>query len=355
MASPITTTTQIAGPVNVVFQQTLLRNAKARCPYFVGSVPAEIREHTGSFTAKWRRIENLTPVSAALSQLTGNVAFPTRDAVQPSVTDITKAVSKYGNYILLNEEVDLVNFTGQADKLVEVLGINAGQSINRVQRDEMEDNATQIYSDGVANRAAVATAIKLNDIKNAVNQIKRNDGTAFMAQTEGSRNIGTAPIRESFWGICHPDVEEDIRTLSGFNAVETYAGQTSTAPGEFGAVAGVRWLSTSEGSIDDNSGVSVGSTGCRSTGGSTIDTYESVVFGKDAVGSLGFGAEHIKEIYTAGDKLPAVLAISKPRGSSGVADPLNELSTMGWKSWMAAKILNGNWIRNIVSGATDLG
>ena len=67
MASPITTTTQVAGPVNVVFQQTLLRNAKARCPYFVGSVPAEIREHTGSFTAKWRRIENLTPVSSALS------------------------------------------------------------------------------------------------------------------------------------------------------------------------------------------------------------------------------------------------------------------------------------------------
>jgi N4-gp56 family major capsid protein len=354
MASPITTTTQVAGPVNVVFQQTLLRNAKARCPYFVGSVPAEIREHTGSFTAKWRRIENLTPVSSALSELTGNVAFPTRDAVQPSVTDITQAVSKYGNYILLNEEVDLVNFTGQSDKLVEVLGINAGQSINRVQRDEMEDNATQIFSDGVVNQAAVVTKILLNDVKNAVNVIKRNDGIPFLPQTEGSRNIGTAPIRESMWGICHVDVEEDIRTLTGFNAVETYSGQTQTAPGEFGAVAGVRWLSTSEGSIAINSGGALGSTGLRSTGGSNIDIYVSVVFGKDAVGSLGFGAEHVKEIYTAGDKLPAVLAISKPRGSSGVADPLNELSTMGWKSWMAAKILNGDWIRCIESGATDL-
>ena len=318
MASPITTTTQIAGPVNVVFQQTLLRNAKARCPYFVGSVPAEIREHTGSFTAKWRRIENLTPVSSALAELTGNVAFPTRDAVQPSVTDITKAVSKYGNYILLNEEVDLVNFNGQADKLVEILGINAGQSLNRLQRDEMEDNATAIYSNGVANAAAVVTKLQKNDIKKAVNVLKRNSGTPFMPMTEGSRDIGTVPIREAYWGICHVDVEEDIRDMTGFNAVQSYAGQTKTAPGEIGTIAGVRFIAT------------------------------------DAVGSLGFGSEHIKEIYTAGDKLPSVIAISKPRGSSGVADPLNELSTMGWKSWMGAKILNGNWIRNVVSGATDL-
>ena len=144
MAAPITTTTQVAGPVNVVFQETLLRNAKAKCPYFVGSVPAEIREHSGSFTAKWRRIENLTPVTAALAELTGNLAIPVRDSVQPSVTDITKAVSKYGNYMLLNEEVDVVNFTGQSDKLVEILGINAGMSLNRLQRDEMEDNATAI-------------------------------------------------------------------------------------------------------------------------------------------------------------------------------------------------------------------
>ena len=354
MASPITTTTQIAGPVNVVFQQTLLRNAKARCPYFVGSVPAEIREHTGSFTAKWRRIENLTPVSSALAELTGNVAFPTRDAVQPSVTDITKAVSKYGNYILLNEEVDLVNFNSQADKLVEILGINAGQSLNRLQRDEMEDNATAIYSNGVANAAAVVTKLQKNDIKKAVNVLKRNSATPFMPMTEGSRDIGTVPIREAYWGICHVDVEEDIRDMTGFNAVQTYAGQTKTAPGEIGTIAGVRFIATEEASVTANGGGALGSTGLRSTGGSNIDLYDTVIFGMDAVGSLGFGSEHIKEIYTAGDKLPSVIAISKPRGSSGVADPLNELSTMGWKSWLGAKILNGNWIRNVVSGATDL-
>ena len=80
----LTTTTTIAGPVNVVFQVNLLRNAKALAPYFMGTTPAEIAEHSGTFTAKWRRIENLTPVTTALAELTGSVSFPTRTAVQPN-------------------------------------------------------------------------------------------------------------------------------------------------------------------------------------------------------------------------------------------------------------------------------
>ena len=40
--------------------------------------------------------------------------------------------------------------------------------------------------------------------------------------------------------------------------------------------------------------------------------------------------------------------------SAGAADPLNELSTMGWKAWSAAKILNGTWIRGIRTAATAL-
>ena len=108
--APITTSSQVPGPVNVVFQQTLLRNAKMRCPFFVGSLPAEIAEHRGSFTAKWRRIENLAATTTPLAELTGNVAFPTRVSVQPTVTDQTATVQKYGNFVILTEEVDLINF-----------------------------------------------------------------------------------------------------------------------------------------------------------------------------------------------------------------------------------------------------
>jgi len=354
MASPITTTTQVAGPVNVVFQETLLRNAQARCPYFVGSMPAAISSHSGSFTAKWRRFTNLTPTTTALTELTGNISHPVRDAVQAAVTDITKAVAKYGNHLLLTEETDLVNFNGQADKLAEILGINAGQSLNRVQRNEMEDNSTLIQANGAANDGATTSKLLKSDIRNAVNVLNRNDAVKFTADTFGDTRFNTAPIRSSYWGICHVDVEEDVRDMAGFVDVVSYGGQTQTAEGEFGAVGGVRMLSSSEGSIDADTGGANGALRGTTDAATNIDLYTTMVFGMDAVGSLGFDRTHVKDVYIAGDNLPAVIMINKAFGSSGIADPYNELSTLAWKSWVAGKILNSAWIRGVRSGATAL-
>ena len=351
----ITTQTEIAGPVNVVYQRSLLMRAQALCPYFVGTVPAEIRSHSGTFTAKWRRYEHLTPITTALTELTGSIAFPTRTAVQPSVTDLTATVSKYGNFIFLNEEVDLKNYSGQTDKLVEILGINAGQSLNRLQRNELEDSLTAVYAGTATTATAVALAITANAIRGAVNALQRNSALKFKPQTTGSTNIGTTPVRQSYWGLCHVDVEEDIRQLSGFQPVETYASQTELADGEFGAIGGVRWISSEDATADTGNGAtatgSAAGTDKRQTGG-RVDTYPTVVLGMDCHGSVGLGFEHIKEVYMAGDQLPGVQMIMKPKGSAGSADPYNEVSTLAWKSWHAAEILNPNWGRIIVSGAT---
>ena len=358
----VTTTTQIAAPVNIVYQMTFLRNSKALCPYFTGTVPAEISYHSGTFTAKWRRVEKLTAVTAALSELTGNISFPTRIAVQPSVTDITAVVSKYGNYILLNEEVDLLNFSGQTDKLVEILGMNAGQSLNRLQRNITEDNSTAILS-GVATTASdisgAASAsgfLSRTLIAQAVNTLNRNNALKFRPMTSGSTVVGSAPIRDAYWGLCHSDTEEDIRNLTGFNSVETYAPQTAVEPGEFGAVGGVRFISTSESSIDTGSGL--GATSSATTFGrqtaTRYDIYNTVIYGRDAIGSLGFGAEHVKEAYMEGDKLPAALMIKHGRGSAGPADPLDELSTLGWKSWHTGLILASGEVRNVRHSVTRL-
>lgn len=345
----ITTTTQIAGPVNVVFQASLLRNAKALAPYFKGTTPAEIMAHQNTFTAKWRRVENLSVSLTPLSELTGSPAFPTRTGAQPSVTDLTATVQKFGNFIFLNEEVDLVNTNSHAAKYAEILGINAGQVLNRLQRNVVEDNATAVFGGSAATATGVAGAgITRADIAVTNNALNNQNAMRFRPMTTGSRSIGTSPIRSAFWGFCHVDTEEDVRALTGFNSVETYADQTETAPGEFGHVGGVRFISTTEASIDADSGATITGTATaagRSTSGTSYDVYNTVIMGMDAVGSLGFGFEHVKEQYTVGDRLPGVMMISHPRGSAGAGDPLNELSSIGWKSWHAGLILNSNWVR----------
>lgn len=348
-----TTTTQIAAPVNRVFQTTLLSNAKVRAPYFTGSVAAEQVSHRGSFTAVWRRIENLTATTSALSELSGTESYPMRTGESLSTTEVTATIAKYGQVLFLTEEVDLVNFDGQTDKLMEILGISAGASLNRLQRNILEDNATLVYADDGSADGDVQSAISKNLVRNVVNVLQRNSAMKFTPETGGSGNLGTSPQRPAYWGLCHVDVEEDIRDLAGFTPVENYTSQTSTVSGEFGSLSGVRWICSEDASIDTDSGGAT-SSGVRSTTGTNVDLYTSVVFGMEAAGSLGFDITHVQEIYKAGDKLPAIEIISHQAGSSGAFDPLNEVNTMSWKARHAGNILNGTWIRGIRTAATDL-
>lgn len=350
----LTTTTQLGGPVNYVAQRTLLSNAKARCPYFAGSQPGDILpSHQGSFSVLWRRYENLTPTTSAKTELTGSLSLPTRTATQVSKSDVTATVSKYGDFMYLTEEADLVNVNAQSEKLAEVFGIQAGRSLNRLQRNILEDNLTLIYEGGGSADSSVTAKISRNAIRQAVNTLNRNDAITFTPETTGSKNVGTTPIRMAYLGMCHSDVEEDIRDLSGFIAVEQYAGQIATYPGEFGMVAGVRWISTSEATIDASSGGAPGA-GVRSTNGTAVDLYTSVILGKECHGALSLDVELIREQYMAGDMVPGIIMISKAKGSSGVADPLDEVSSVGWKSWHGGAILNSTWGRGIRSGATKL-
>lgn len=353
---PLTTTNEITAPVNVIFQMAFLKRAESLCPYFKGSTPASLSQHGGTFTAKWRRMSNLAAVTTPLTELTGAVAFPTRQPVQPSITDITATVQKFGNFIYLNEEVDLMNFSNTVAEMLDVLATNAGQSLNRQQRNVLEDDLTALLTGsattatGINGGSTASATIKRTDIQRVVNDLANQNAMKFTSEGNGSQNVGTTPIRPSYWAFCHVDTTEDLRALTGFNSVETYAGYTQTAEGEIGHMGGVRFIETTESSIDLGSGHST--TGSATTHGRAAtagraDVYNTVVIGQNCHGSLGFGFEHIKETYRSGENLPGVQIIQHARGSAGSADPLNELSSLGWKSWHVGKILNGNWGRVI--------
>lgn len=352
------TDVELQKPVNVIFVQTLLRNAQARCPYFLGTEPGDLQKNGGTATIKWRRIENITPTTTALSELTGSASYMQgRDSTAASFTDVVATVAKYGQFFILNEEVDLFNFNGQTDKLVQVLGISAGRSMNQLQRDVVDDNATLVRASGAASDGAITSKITAAAIHSVVNTLNRNSAMTFTPLSTGSTNIGTVPILPAFWGICHPDVAYDISQLAGFVSVEKYAGQVQTTMGEFGLYASagmsVRFVQTEDGTIDAGAGGAVGSTGLRNTA-SDVDLYTTAIYGQDAIGSVGLGKRYTDGVYRAGDSLGPVEMIAKGLGSGGTSDPYNEIQTLAWKAWHSGKILNSNWVRAIRSGATAL-
>jgi len=283
------TNTELKKPVNVIFQQTLLRNAKVRAPYFLGTVPGELDEKRGSATVSWRRIDNLSAATSALSELQGEASYMQgRSSAALATTDTTATVSKYGNFVILNEEADLFNFNGQMDKIMEVMGINAGQSLNQLQRNITEDNLTAVRVGSAASDGAITSKITLGSIKSVINTLDKNSARTFTPMSTGSTNIGSTPILPAFWGLTHPDVAVDITALAGFKSVETYAGQVATTMGEFGTltVAGkaVRFISSEDASIDADAGGTKGTTGLQGT--SDVDLYTTCIYGQDAIGSV---------------------------------------------------------------------
>lgn len=361
------TDTEVQKPVNVMYEQMLLRNARPLAPYFAGTKPGVLQKNAGTATIKWRRYNTsadnssgVSPSTTALSELTGNASYMQgRSSATVHFSDVTATVSKYGQFFILNEEVDTFLPNGTMSGITQTMAITAGRSMNQLQRDVVEDNATLVYAGGAASDGAVESKISAGSIASVINTLTKNSGMPFAPMATGSENIGTVPLLPAYWGICHPDVAYDVANLTGFTSVEKYAGQVDTLPGEFGAygVGGyvVRFVQTPEASVDADSGATLTSQGLNGT--SSVDLYTTVIYGQEAVGSVGLGESNTDGIYRAGDPMGVIEMIAKGRGTSrpsGTDDPFDEIMTLAYKFWHAGAVLNSNWLRGVRSGATSI-
>lgn len=343
-------------PINAVFQQTFLRRAQQVCPYLTGSVPGALNKQQGTSTVKWRRVEQLAPSTTALSELTGAWSLMGgRSAVTPSITDVLATVSKYGQFFIINEEVDLFNPNGTTDELVAILGEAAGRSLNQLMRNTLEGSLTQVPVNNVASKGAVVATIATGDLNYTVNQLARNAARTFTGMTSGALEQATVPILSSYWAFVHPDTAVDVANLTGFVSVERYAQQVNIAVGELGyyslAGRGIRFVMSEDASVTTGGGGS--STTVRNTAGAA-DLYAIPVIGQDCVGSVGLGKRHTDGTFKAGDKTGGWEIIHHKRGSSGTSDPFNEIETLAYKLWFASAVLNSNWGFSIRCAASKL-
>ena len=343
-------------PVNFQLMRQLLLAAKERAPFYAGTTPGMLSKNGGTDSVRWERIENLTRITTPLTELTGTLALPTRAGVVPSITQIDATMLKYGNHIFITEELELMSVNARSVKFMDTIGENVGASYNGVMEAvfSASSGAQTRFGNGVASDTLIITGMALNDIKFSHNLINRQGGQKFRADAFGSVNVGSSPVRASYLGICHVDVEEDMRDLAGFISVEQYGGYTQTYPFEFGTVGGVRWVSTELDTMISLDAGTTSASGFRGTSDILNDVYNSYIYGIDAVGTVGLGENHTKEIYMTGDRLPAVELIQHARGTSGVGDPLNEVVSVGWKGWLVGKILQNDWLVKVNTLASDL-
>ena len=122
------------------------------------------------------------------------------------------------------------------------------------------------------------------------------------------------------------DLQNDEKWL----AVSQYQDKENIYSGEIGRMFGVVFVESTEAKV------------FAGAGASSADVHATLIFGKDAYGTIDLG-----------DGSGAIKSIIKQLGSAGTADPLNQRATVGAKVMAyTAAILNQNWLIRIEHGVS---
>lgn len=315
-----TTRTQIPAEVNNFYDKVLLRRA---VPLFLHTMWAQIRDipsNIGSKIIKFRKYGNLTAATTPLSE---GVA---PGGSQLAVTDITATIAQYGDFVTLTDVVQFESADRVLMETAEILGDQAGDTLDQLTRDIIAAGTSVIYSDVSVNtvRTDIATTdlITVSVIKKAVKTLKNNLAKKITSMVNASTGYATTPLNSCYVGIIHPNITYTLKGLTGWKPVETYSSSIKVMEGEVGAVDEVRFVETTN----------------AFHVASTTEVYGTIILGSDAYGISRISGQAMKNII-------------KPLGSAGSADPLDQLSTSGWKATFVAKILNNAFMTRIETAA----
>lgn len=392
-------------------------------------------------TVQWRRFN---PLTAATTPLTEGV---TPDGNTLSISEVTATLSQYGDYVVLSDKFQDSAIDPVVVETIDVLGQQAGLTMDTVTRDILNAGTNVQYGDGsvsaryllVGGDATLANNdyMSWDTIVNATTTLKRNKAKAIdtikmplSMSGGGSSDMFDMSLNDTmkaglpsytkrlekpcYWGIIHPDIVADlVKYDSDWQDANTYD-SSNRAIGEVGMIHGVRFVESTEAKIfvaadlltasrnvtaagawstktvtideaitagdaaalvgrklyiDDGSTVeqvTVASAEAGAAGSGTITISESptttiadgtVIYpgeagaqGRQVYSTLILGKEAYGTVKLAGKGIESII---KQLGASGVADALNQRSSVGWKAYHTAKILNDLWMVRVETTSTE--
>lgn len=254
--------------------------------------------------------------------------------------DYTVTIQQYGDYATITDVILDTHEDPVLQSLTEVLGESAALTIETIRYNVLKAGTNVYYANGGA-RASVNTALTgaagltlQRQITTSLNRQLAKKITSVVASTP---DFNTQSVEASFVAICHPDLESDIRGITGFIPTKNYGPHTSPYDGEIGTVEQVRYLCTTVCTPFADAGGAKGL--MRSTTGTSADVYPVLFIARDAYG-----------IVPLKGKSSLTPMVVNPKPAPG--DPLAQRGTVGWKAYQAAIILNDAWMARAEVAAT---
>lgn len=265
-------------------------------------------------TTNFRRLNSLNVVTTALTE------GVTPDGVDLNITAINAVVKEYGNWTKISEFINLAGYDPLMTEVAELMGENAGESIDVIVRDVLSAGTNVMYAGGKTSRAAIEATDKITalDILKARRTLKRNKVKPIRLPNGGTDYVA----------LVHTDVAMDLMQLDEWKKANIENATSDFRDGSIGRLYGIRFYEVDNGVIFPGEGAS------------GADVYGTIFLGRGAYG--------IPDIE--GSVKPEIIV--HPAGSAGSADPLNQFNTVAWKCAFAAVRLQELAIVRLESGAT---
>jgi len=300
-------------------------------------------------TAKFRRYY-LSGATGSAGTGTGNFNIPTAttpliEGVTPTGsilanTDYTATLSQYGDYITITDVIEDTHTDRILQQSTEVLGESAALTVETLRFNTLKAGTNVFYGNSVAGRSSVITTISLADQRRVTTALNRQNAKKISQVIKSTTDFNTKSVEASYFAVCHPDLESDIRNMTGFKVVADYGPHTTPMEGEIGSVEQVRYLtSTVIAPFIDSGGTAVTNNLRFTTANTAADIYPILYFGRDAYG--------IVPLKGKSSMTPMVV---NPKPAPG--DPLAQRGTVGWKLYTTQLILQDAYMSRLEVGAT---
>ena len=243
--------------------------------------------------------------------------------------DYTVTLAQYGDYVTITDVIEDTHTDPILAQATDILGEQAAVTVETLRFNVLIAGTNVWYGGKVAGRVNVVTPITLTDQRGITTALNRQLAKKITSVVASNSDFNTQSVEAAFMAICHPDMESDIRNMTGFVPVAKYGPHTSPFEGEIGSVEQVRYLSSTIFLPWADAGGAKGL--MRSTSGTNADVYPVLYFGRDCFG--------IVPLKGKSSMTPMVV---NPKPSSG--DPLAQRGTVGWKLWTGTVILQDAWM-----------
>lgn len=285
------------------YDKVFLERAELDQNYSWGAQIKKMPKNMGK-TVYFNRFSPLAVATTALTEATNP------SSVDMTSTIVSATVAEYGNYTTVGSLFNLTSIDEGLKEHSEVMGQNAGETLDELTAKELSGNATAQLATGKSALTDIATSDTLDgaEIRKAVRTLKQNKAKKF--------------DNGLFRGIISVSGAYDLRGDSEWLDAYRYTDASNIRNGVVGKLHGVEFMETNN-EVNESS---------------TTTVYHNYIFGKNSYGQVDIASTSTPKMYV---KMP---------NANSTDNPLDLFSRVGWKATFVAKVLNADWVINIKTG-----